>query len=328
MARQMSPLAAVAGWAVLAALAVGPVAAQDGAARLKKPKAFPAVSGAGKSIAYSTVALDTWTGQVAYLMVEGSTTTGFTRVFAWIPDDSRFGRPVEWKPKTMEANPNGWLFGELDNKAAEGAEKVRINWRFYSVKEARGAGSDSHVDYTTGKTVTRNWGAATWHRIMYGFSLGYAFGDAPAASMDGGYPLEMASGNDLRLYPTWEEVPEPGHGGFSANIRARHEVQESRDPKTARLLCLFDGFEGAAIKKAPQELSVGLLVTPYMGEPVYSNTLSMAEFMKTGFDLDVPYGWYSLRLRGFRYGRFTFGGTFHRISIDPIPIIRPSSGDK
>ena len=86
--------------------------------------------------------------------------------------------------------------------------------------------------------------------------------------------------------------------------------------------------EGAAIKKAPQELSVGLLVTPYMGEPVYSNTLSMAEFMKTGFDLDVPYGWYSLRLRGFRYGRFAFGGTFHRISIDPIPIIRPSSGDK
>jgi hypothetical protein len=50
--------------------------------------------------------------------------------------------------------------------------------------------------------------------------------------------------------------------------------------------------------------------------------------MKTGFDLDVPYGWYSLRLRGFRYGRFAFGGTFHRISIDPIPIIRPSSGDK
>lgn len=328
MERMISRSTMIVGLGLLAALALQPVSGENEAPRLKKPKAFPAVTGAPKDPAFATVALDTWTGQVAYLMVEGSSSNGFTRVFAWIPGDSRLGRPVEWKPKTMEANPNGWNFGDLENKASEGEEKVRIIYHFYTVKEARGAGSDSSFDYVTGKTVTRSWGAATWHRMRYTFTLGYAYGNAPAASMDGGYPLEVGNGDDLRLYSTWEQVPEPGHGGFSANIRAKHEVQESRDPKNARLLCTFDGFEGAAIKKSPPDLNVGLTITPYMGEAIYSNTLTMAEFMKTGFDTDVPYGWYTFRLRGFRYGRFVFAGYFQRIGIDPVPVMRPSAGDK
>jgi hypothetical protein len=317
-------------WAlmVLIVCSVQTARGQEGTPPLKKPKAFPAVPGVGTNMHYSTFSLDTWTGQVAYLMVEGNSSGGFTRVFAWIPGDSRYGKPMEWKAKAMDGNPNAWTFGELENKAAEGDEKIRITWRFFSVKEARGAGSDTTTDYTTGKTVSRSWGASTWHRMRYSLALGYAYGKGPAASMDGTYPLELGDGDDMRLYPSWAQVPEPHGGGFSAAIRARHEVQESRDPKKARVLCLFEGFEGVTIKKTPPELTVGLTVSPYMGEMIYSNTLSMAEFMKSGFDLDVPYGWYSIRLRGFRYGRFSFGGSIPRITIDPFPISRPAAGGK
>lgn len=310
----------VAGAALLVSAAMG----EEGAA-LKKPKEFPAVPVTrGVPIQYATVPMDTWTGRVAYLLVEGSSTSGYTRVFAWIPKDTRFGKPVEWKPKTAEALPNTWVFGELENKDAEGDDKININWRFTSHKEGRGAGTDTTVDYVTGKTTVRKWGASTWHRLYYTLNLGYAYGKGPAASMDGGYPLEVARTDDLRLYEKWEQVPEPSGAAFSAVIRAKHVIQESRDPKKARLLCQFDSFYGSSIKKAPADMAVGLLVTPYMGEPVYSNTVALAEFMKTGFDLEVPYGWYTLRLRGFRYGRFSFAGDFYKINFDPIPISRPS----
>jgi hypothetical protein len=318
------------GVAVLALLAVQSAFGAADSPPSKKPKEFPPVAGIGKSVSYATVSLDTWTSRVAYLLVEGNTTSGFTRVFAWIPGDARMGRPVEWKTKATEGNPNIWNFGELENKGSEGEEKIRMAYRFYTVKESHGAGTQTTMDYVTGKAVTRNWGAATYHRLLYSFSFGYAYGTAPSASMDGGYPLEIGSnGGDVRLYAAWEQVPPPGGGPGHAIIRAKHTVQESRDPKRARVLVQFEDFAGAAIKKAPTDLTVSLIVAPYMGEPVYSNSVPLNDFMKTGFDVDLPYGWYSFRLSGFKYGRFTFTGDFPHISINPIPISRPSlAGEK
>ncbi len=311
---------------LLVVLAGQSVLGAETAGRARKPKDFPAVPTVkGSSIAYGTVPLDTWTGKVAYLLFEGNSTSGYSRVFAWIPGDSRFGKPVEWKPKILEATPNVAFFGELENRDSDSDEKVAMNWRFTDVKQARGAGSDSVFDYVTGKTTTRNWGASTWHHLIYSAKVGYGYGEHRGATLDGGYPLELVWTDNLPLYDKWEKVPEPEHWFYSL-VRAKHEVQETRDPKKGRLLCSFDGFHRVAIQKAPPELFLNLLVTPYLEPPVYSNRVPMADFIKSGFDLEVPYGWYSLRLSGGRYGRFTFGGDFHRININPIPISRPFTG--
>ncbi len=311
----------------LAVLAISVALGQGGVSGpAKKPKEFPAVPVAkGAAISYATVALDSWTSKVAYVLIEGNTTNGFTRAFAWIPGDSRFGRPVEWKPKSVETNPNLFFFGELENRDTEGDEKMSITWRLSVNKRVRGAGSDTVVDYVSGKTVARNWGAATWHVVMYQTKLGYAYGKSPTSSMDGGYPLELTMADDLRLYDKWEKVPEPGGGGFQVGVYLKHLIQETRDPKVGRLLCQFAAYNGWAVQKAPGDMAVTLTVTPYMGVgvPAYSNKMSMAEFQKTGFDLDVPYGWYSLRLSGFRYGRFAFIGVFNGINGDLVPLARP-----
>jgi hypothetical protein len=317
-----------AGAILILAAAIPDSRAEIPGGALRKPKAFPDVGlVTNASLQYGTVALDTWTGKVAYLLVDGSASNGYSRLFAWIPNDTRFGKPVEWKPKASEATPGLFVFGDLENKDAQGDEKVSVLWRFSTYKESRAAGGDTYFDYVTGKSVARSWAASSWHRLRFAFNLGYACGKAPSGSMDGSYPLELTLGDDLPLYQKWEQVPEPGDAPFRAVMRARHEVQETRDPRKGRLLCLFDGFDGAIIKKAPGDVSVGLVVVPYMGEPVVSNSLTMAEFMKSGFDQDIPYGWYSLRLTGFQYGRFTFGGRFHQLNIDPVPISRPMSGN-
>lgn len=313
--------------AILMVAGIPVFGAEEAGGVLRKPKEFPAVAVTpGVPVQYGTVALDTWTGKVAYLLVEGSVSNGYSRLFAWIPKDTRFGKPVEWKPKASETTPGHFVFGDLENKGASGLEKVSVLWRFSTFKESRAAGASTHFDYVTGKTVSQNWEASSWNRLRYAFNLGYAYGKAPSGSMDGSYPLELTLAADLPLYPKWEQVPEPGEAPFYAALHAKHEIQETRDPKKGRLLCQFDGYEGAAIKKAPDEVNVGLVIVPYMGEAAVSNTLTLAEFVKTGFDNEIPYGWYSLRLIGFQYGRFSFGGRFHRINIDPLPISRPVGG--
>jgi hypothetical protein len=307
----------------LAVLILPAVMGQEAKARARKPKEFPAVSVAkGVPVVYSAVPLDTWTGKVAYLLIEGSVTSGYTRVFAWIPGSTRFGKPMEWKPKGVEGNPNAWFFGELENRDSEGDEKIEMTWRFNTVQEGRAAGSDTVFDYATGKTTARNWGAATWHNMTYSAKVGYACGNRPSGSMDGSLPLEMTWNTSLPLYDTWANVPEQGVWSH-ATILAKYSVQETRDPKKGRLLCQFAGYQDVTVQKAPPEIAVGLVVAPYMEAPVYTNSLSIADFVKTGFDLDIPYGWYSLQLSGGRYGRFTFSGYFPQINIDPIPIARP-----
>ncbi len=312
-------------WILLTILSLSPAGAKaEGANEARRPPAFPSLSQLrGTNIFYSAVALDTWTGKVAYLAFDGNSSTGFSRMFAWIPNDTRLGRPMEFKPKAVDGDPNRFIFGEVENKALEGDEKVEMLWRFGTTRRVRGAGSSTSVDYVTGKTVAHKWGAATWHEVNFSLKFGYAYGKT-LSGLEGGMPLELTHDGTLTLYNSWSNMPMPSTP-ISTTIQARHALQETRDAKKGRLLCRFANYAGPSVTRAPQEGNVTFLVIPYMSEPVYSNTVAVGEFIKSGFDTEVPYGWYSLRIGGFRYGRFRFNAHLPQLGIDPVPLSRSST---
>jgi len=174
----------------------------------RKPDAFPSVSVTpGVTVRYGVLPLDTWTGKVAYLLVEGDSSNGYSRLFVWIPNDSRFGRPQEFKARVSDSNPNVWLFGEIQNRDSYADEKINVRYMLSTSRQSRGAGSQQSFDYVTGKTVTRSWGAATWHVIGYRLDLEYAWGKDVAGAREGAYPLALAHSTELRLYDTWDKVP-------------------------------------------------------------------------------------------------------------------------
>ncbi len=291
---------------------------------VRKPDAFPSVSVTpGATVRYGMLPLDTWTGKVAYLLVEGDSTNGYSRVFAWIPNDSRFGRPQEFKPRPSETHPNSWIFGEIENRDAFEEEKLIVRYILSTSRQSRGAGSQQVFDYVTGKTVTRTWGAATWHVIGYRVNMEYAWGKDVVGAREGNYPLALAHQTELRLYDTWEKVPVSALGLLAATVQGRHQLFETRDSEKGRLVCQFSGYRhGVSVIRAPSDGRVTLKITPYMRESIWEETRTLGEFQQKPFEAEIPYSWYTLSLSGFQYGRFILRGVVETAET-LVPLNRP-----
>jgi|GEM_PF-5824993 len=289
----------------------------------QKPAAFPTVPiTAGATVRYSALPLDTWTGRVAYLLVEGDSTNGYSRLYVWIPNDSRFGRPVAYTARALADNPNRWEFGEIQHSDASGEEKVSVRYSLYSLRQSRGAGSQETVDYLTGKTVTRSWEASTSHSIWYRQQVGYAWGKDALRAREGEYPLELVHTTDLPLFETWEKVPMRGLGAMSAIVEGRHQLFETRDREKGRVVCQFTGFRAPTVIRAPMDGEVTFKIIPYMRDPIWEECRTLGEFQQKPFEAEIPYGWYNLALSGFRYGSFSLGGVVATADT-LVPLNRP-----
>lgn len=315
---------------VAAVLAIGAAVAgfaQESSSGGGKPKEFPKVAfEAGSQPRYAALGMDSWTGTTAYVVLDGTRSNGYSRMYVWIPGDRQYGKPVE-----LRMLSEGNVFAPIERKDANEEEKSEIRWRVGHARRGRSAGSETYVDYATGQTRTRSWGASSGFVIV--FNVDFAHGDRHALpGMSGGLPVDLTLRGDLPTYESWEKVPASGFAPWTRlSMHLAHRVADGRNRDMAQVSLRYAGMHtgvgSCTVRSMPLNQDVVVTVTPYLEPPAYSNVVSLAELTQKGVDMEIPYGWYTFRVTGFQLGKFRHGVGIPSLgNISPHPIGRAGDG--
>ncbi len=247
-----------------------------------KPKAFPEVAlSAGSQPRYAALALDPWKSRVAYLLFDGNLAAGYARVYAWIPDDARYGRPV------VLTRAEGSSFGPLDLRVEYEDEVSRVAWMVATTKRTVGGGTHSRVNYATGKTTT----VTSEQRDVVGFSgtANLAFGNRFDIVGQSDFPLDIMVNRNLAVVTEWNKLGAPvapwENLSYSVQPRAQAVGEDAR--------IVLTGTLNATIRSLPEEALVDVKVRPYLEDPIASTSYA-AEDLSRGVAVSAPYGWYTV----------------------------------
>jgi hypothetical protein len=288
------------------------------AAPVQRPDRFPEVSLQPKAVPlYLALAADPWTNRVAYILFDGNFKVGYKRYYVWIPGDVKYGTPFVIQgqaaapgktPSAPGEKVTSVTFAPLKLTAEQGAAESSMAWTLTWMNRG---GEHSWYNYANGKMDT--YKVPDYSRVD--FSLVYGYGPRGYSTLSAVVPLDMTingsapaseSWTNMVTYLPWNQfsytwvVPEmwpPWNSmHFYMTTKQINEKTKCRvrfDPKLGLDSCQH-WMEPITVRTIPRDWSVLLVVSPYMGQPIYSNTVPASQCFKDGIEVDMPYGWYDL----------------------------------
>ena len=316
------PLAVLCVAAALATPACG-ADDKDGKKPKPKPEKYPDIELSEGSVPhYAAVAMDSWDGEIAYLLFDGTVGLGFKKLYVWIPEDRKYGTPQGMTPNQEGAFP---AFGP-ERPVINEDEKSMVKWRFRQSFHKRAAGSSSHRDYVTGQTVTRSWQASQGYSLA--FAVDFAHGNKRSAiTLSHGLPMDVTISGSFGTQTDWKKIG----GGFapwtSLAIDLNFQRAPAKDPKNS--IVSFDsrglsyGNTSCQVRSVPDDGRISLVISPYLDPPVYSNAVTLAEVADGGLSAEIPYGWYGLRASKYKCGKYIYPVRVHGVGRYPFPLSMP-----
>ena len=245
---------------------------------------------------FATLALDETGEHAAYILFDGNVENQYQRAYVWIPNHARYGRPVAL------SRGEGDLFPPLTIPVPD-APNVETTWQLHTWNERHGGhGEHTRHDYLTGGTVTV---AAREARMVPRFDFRVRYRHA------GRYARSLASASDaldvmiegrLSTGNSWNERPEPEPPWH--NLYLRFSVDEERledERHKGRLIFQLQvghhrhHFSRVRFNHVPDSARIQFDVSPYLEDPVFSESLPPARLLAGGFPVTLPYGWYEYR---------------------------------
>lgn len=246
-----------------------------------KPKEYPEVAlSAGAQPQYAALAMDPWKSRVAYILFDGNLAAGYRRVYVWIPDDARYGRPVAL------AVGEGDRFGPIEVRVEHDQDVSRVRWALTAQKRTAG-GSHQQFDYATGKTTT----VTTEQRdyVQFGGMANLAHGNRLDLVGQKDFPLDITVGSGLSVVADWASVGAPAAPWEHLNYRVQPRAEAAGEEATI----VLTGVSNAQIRSLPEESLVEVKVRPYLEDPISSASYS-ADALSRSVAVTVPYGWYTV----------------------------------
>ncbi len=277
-------------------------------ATTERPQSFPKVATASGCVPYfAAIMLDVQTNQIGYVMFDGNVDDGYNRLWFWVPDDMNYRTP-----KMYRVNAESKTFGPIKFRPKHDQDDIDIVWSFRWYKQ----GPYEHFDYVTGQTIKM---AANYPRFW--FSVDYACkprsaGARTDARVDITIPGEISAS-------VWTNMPAPLQPWHTLNYYMTVKLLREKDNTLGHFdgrLCYGDQL--CVVRTMPRETTCTLVVAPYMGTPVYSNSLTWSEALVTGVDLKLDYGWYDMYWNIVCHGLNVYPRLDAHVRINPFPISR------
>jgi len=254
----------------------------------ERPEKYPDVPLGAKSVPrYASVALDTDCSKVAYVCFDGNAVDGYSKMFVWVPDDTRYG-----KPKSLKSNEEKKYspFG-IKSRTTRSATKedVTIAWgmRWYIH-----SGTHTVFNYRTGEKETRDVG----NYPVFHFNVDFARTPprSGVASMTDTVNIDIGIRGYLQTSMTWTNCPAPivpwQKLSFYVTPKAVYERGKSFLRFKGRLSYYY--WWPCVIRKISKQTEVSLAVSPYLEDAVYSNVVDTADLFRSGVLVELPTGWY------------------------------------
>ena len=264
----------------LALLALG-VAGRAADKAPERPANFPRVELApGSRPYYASVMLDMETNTIGYVCFDGNVSNGFERLYFWSPDD-----PAYRTPKAFRYNAETRRFGPVKFSPRHSKDDIKLDWWF---SWRRSGGSYEHFDYITGQT-RKGTSAIIPYFVFY---CDYARQPRSGARADSLVDITMMGDISASV---WTNMPAPLQPWQTLNYYMGVKLVRAKDSTVAHFTGLLSyGHSRCEVRALPRDTVCTLVVSPYLGEPVYSNEVTWSEAIVKGVDVKLDYGWYDL----------------------------------
>ena len=279
---------------------------------------FPAVAlAAASDPRYVVISVDPFTNRLAYVLYDGNVKDGYGRIYVWMPEDPKYGRPVS--ATVAEGNK----FPPLTFTSTNGDEAAIVSWQLSW--ERRTSGPRSYFDYTTGKTV--NQGDSVTY-LALPFDVDYMRGDRSLLGAGGAAaPLDVRIHGEVGASAVWTNLPAAvtpwSQLNFWMDVKSEYYEKGGALSFTGRL---YYAHWPCTVHSLPKSAKVDLTVGPYLEGPSYSNTLTHTEALVTGVKVEVPFGWYDIMWRFFCPGLSVVSRQDYWIVLSPHPFPPRASG--
>ncbi len=281
-------------WALCAAPWL--VAAQDASsgagtpASTPPPREFPSVAlVAGSQPRYAAFQLDPWKRQTLYMLFDGNSEVGYNRLYVWSPGRGQYTRPA-----ALSVGSDG-RFPPIAWRETEGNEVAEVNYVFGSRRSTGITGTTGpRQDYQTGAIIAAGPRRA-YTNISLTFSLDYVRDRSPQGGpnrlmlrIPG--PINVATNfAEIRALSPWEAV----------YFRWSVARQAAGDADAARLAISGNMYYHheqnlVTIQAIPAGFfDMNITVSPYLKEPVFSQTVPMIDLVRDGLTLELSPTWYT-----------------------------------
>lgn len=248
----------------------------------ERPKAFPKVPLLPDSAPrLSAVMVDVQTNQIAYVMFDGNVKTGYERLYFWIPGESKYDPPASYRVQEQ----NKFQPIKFSERTRDG--EVSIAWTF---GWGRRGGKYTHFNYLTGQTVT---GESEVYPV-FTFLCDYVSEPRSGSTKPSESKVDLGIYGEMNA-AAWTNLPAPYQPWNQLNYyMAMKPFPEKEQGRVHFIGRLNYGNWQTQVRAVPSGTRIGLVVSEYMGKPVYSNSLTSAEAFTTGIEAILPYGWYDL----------------------------------
>lgn len=254
----------------------------------ERPEKFPDVPLGAKSVPrYASVALDTEGTEVAYVLFDGNVEDGYDKMFVWVPDDDRYGKPKSIKSDDEKIYPP---FGiKSSTSRALTKEEVTIAW---SMRWYIHSGRHRVRNYRTGEMEERDVG----NYPVFHFNVDFERKPPRMgiAAQEDSVNIDLGIRGYLKTSMTWTNCPNPVLPWKELDFYVTPEPAYERGKSFLRFKGRLSYYYWwpCRIGQISDQTEITLTVSPYLEDPVYSDKVNAADLFGEGVLVELPYGWY------------------------------------